>query len=74
VSGAQVSRHSSVYLNMQSVLERSELVRCLGCHEVYEQAATTSPGDRRTACPHCGELGWLDARVPVEDAEPTVLA
>ena len=59
---------------MQTVLERSGLVRCLACREVYEQTDTPSRGERGAACPHCGDLGWLDVRVPVEETRPPLRA
>jgi rRNA maturation endonuclease Nob1 len=59
---------------MQTVPERSELVRCLACREVYEQTDTPSRGEPGAACPHCGDLGWLDVRVPVEGTGPPLSA
>jgi hypothetical protein len=50
---------------MEVLLERSELVRCLACREVYEQRPPAHD-QRVSACPHCGDLAWLAVEVPVE--------
>jgi hypothetical protein len=50
---------------MEVLLERSEIVRCLACRQVYEQRPPAN-GQCDSACPHCGELAWLALQVPVE--------
>jgi rRNA maturation endonuclease Nob1 len=50
---------------MEFLLERQDLVRCLGCRRVYEQRLPAY-GRRSSACPHCGDLAWLALQVPVE--------
>jgi uncharacterized paraquat-inducible protein A len=57
---------------MQGELERTDLVRCLGCHAVYEQAQTRP--DEAAACPECGDGAWLAASIPIEETAAAVPA
>jgi hypothetical protein len=65
VSTAQVSRHIGISFDMQSEHDRSELVRCVGCHGLYEQPPRA---DEPAACPDCGEVGWLAPSIPIEES------
>ena len=53
----------------------SDLVRCLACHEIYEQPLRPSDsGDSEAACPSCGHLAWLAVRIPTDDTERSLPA
>jgi hypothetical protein len=69
VSSPQVSRHVDIVLDMQSRLDRPELVRCLACLALYEQAVVSPESATETAtCPHCGDIAWLAASIPIEES------
>jgi hypothetical protein len=59
---------------MQADPEQAELVRCLACRSVYEQALTRPGFDGSATCPHCGEVAWLAAWIPVEETGAVVPA
>jgi hypothetical protein len=52
---------------MQAEMERPDLVRCLGCHAVYEQPDAPIRPEEATTCPACGHVAWLAASIPVEE-------
>lgn len=52
----------------------SELIRCVACHMVYEQAVLASRQEQKPACPQCGETTWVAARVPLPEAAASIPA
>jgi hypothetical protein len=68
VSEAQVSTDGGILLNMESRSDRSELVRCVSCRQVYDLGFVRIPTKDRVGCPECGGAGWLAARVPIEES------
>jgi rRNA maturation endonuclease Nob1 len=55
-------------LKVENSPDRSELVRCIACHRLYELAFTTTGTKAETACPDCGAASWLAARIPIEES------
>jgi rRNA maturation endonuclease Nob1 len=51
----------------------SEAVRCVVCHTVYEQLPASPQEEEKAACPGCGGLTWIAARIPVEETAAPVV-
>jgi len=68
VSEAQVSILVGIVLNMESRSDRSELVRCVSCRQVYDLACARIPTKGGVGCPECGGAGWLAERIPIEES------
>ena len=57
---------------MEVESERPDVVRCLSCHAVYEQAAASTRPEATATCPECGDVAWLAASIPIEESRAVV--